>query len=154
MISLPKFATQPPTAASVGFTGTQRGMTDSQKAKVERYLVSLRKMGFRWLHHGDCIGADAEIHDLAKAMGFLTAGHPPINQTKRAFKQFDYEYMAAPYLVRNHHIVDHSQVVIATPKTSAEEIRSGTWTTVRYARKVGVPVYLVLPEAVDVDKKK
>jgi predicted Rossmann fold nucleotide-binding protein DprA/Smf involved in DNA uptake len=29
------------------------------------------------------------------------------------------------------------------PRTDIEETRSGTWATVRYAREIGLPIYVV-----------
>ncbi len=47
-----------------------------------------------------------------------------------------------------------SSVLGACPRSAEEETRSGTWPTVRYARKQGKPVYLVLPDGeVRVEKR-
>jgi hypothetical protein len=35
--------------------------------------------------------------------------------------------------------------VIAAPMSSAEILRSGTWATIRYARKAGKPVLIIWP---------
>jgi len=51
-----------------------------------------------------------------------------------------------PYLERNHNIVDESELLIACPKSKEEELRSGTWATVRYARKKGVRIILIYPD--------
>ena len=44
----------------VGFTGTQRGMTETQRSVVHALLACLPVVTF---HHGDCIGADAEAEN-------------------------------------------------------------------------------------------
>ena len=44
----------------VGFTGTQSGMTDKQKKELKTLLLAVATE----LHHGDCIGADREAHDI------------------------------------------------------------------------------------------
>jgi hypothetical protein len=52
-----------------------------------------------------------------------------------------------PPLERNKHIVIAAiDGLIATPKTIAEEVRSGTWTTVRYARTLNRDIHIVLPD--------
>lgn len=120
------------TVRSIGFTGTQNGMTRAQAA-VLADLLSGRAV---WFHHGDCIGADETAHVVAKGTGYLVAGHPPINPIKRAYcKGFDRLYPEKDYIARNHDIVDMTDELIATPAQFQEQLRSGTWATVRYARK-------------------
>jgi predicted Rossmann fold nucleotide-binding protein DprA/Smf involved in DNA uptake len=53
-----------------------------------------------------------------------------------------------PYLVRNETIVKQSQVLLAAPRTSKDEQRSGTWHTIRYARKMKRKIYIVMPDGV------
>lgn len=45
------------------------------------------------------------------------------------------------YLVRNDRIIFFSDVLFAFPKTPVEQKRSGTWSTVRRARKKGIPIF-------------
>ena len=128
------------TTARIGFTGTQMGMTRAQSAALSD-LLSGRAV---WFHHGDCIGADAQAHDIAKARGYLLAGHPPINQSKRAHcKGFDHIYPEKDYIARNHDIVDATGELIAAPAQFKEQLRSGTWSTIRYARKAHRRVTIV-----------
>lgn len=105
----------------------------------------MRHCGACELHHGDCIEADAEAHEIARALGWHIVGHPPTNPHKRAFCQFDEARPPAPYLVRNRHIVNETTALLATPRSFAEVIRSGTWATIRYARKLGRPVIVIYP---------
>lgn len=121
----------------IGFTGTQIGMSDRQKMSLRRHLVSVGATEF---HHGDCIGADADAHWIAIGLGCRIVIHPPEISSKRAFcKWADCELPAKPYLDRNHDIVDCCDKLIAAPKSLEEELRSGTWATVRYAKKAGKP---------------
>jgi hypothetical protein len=50
-----------------------------------------------------------------------------------------------PYLVRNRRIVDTCDVLLGAPAEEQEQVRGGTWSTVRYARAQGKTVYVVLP---------
>ena len=119
----------------VGFTGTQHGMSDYQK---EQLVVMLKILNATELHHGDCIGADAEAHEAAKRLGLVIVVHPPDKDSKRAFVTHADEWRPPlPYLVRNREIVDSTQVLIAAPMTDNMKIRSGTWATWRYARTRG-----------------
>lgn len=46
------------------------------------------------------------------------------------------------YMVRNDALVAACDVLLAFPKTSEEEQRSGTWATIRRARKAEKPVWM------------
>lgn len=95
-------------------------------------------------HHGDCVGGDEEAHEIALALGFRIVVHPPLNRSKRAFCTGAFQVLKPKsYITRNHDIVDVCRLLIAAPKTEEEELRSGTWATVRYARKLGLPVLLL-----------
>jgi hypothetical protein len=73
--------------------------------------------------------------------------HPPRYPKKRAFCDGAAAVRPAlDYLDRNHAIVDAVHALIAAPKGSKEERRSGTWATVRYARKDRKPIDLVTPD--------
>lgn len=129
----------------IAFTGTQRGVTPAQGVKVFELLYTLRPTDF---HHGDCIGADADAHDLAATLSNRPKihVHPCTLHDKRANKQGDVEYAPLPPLVRNHVMVDAATHVIATPKGYNEELRSGTWATIRYARKMKRQLFVIYPD--------
>jgi hypothetical protein len=129
---------------SIGFTGTQKGMTEAQK----KTLRGLLDGGAGELHHGDCIGADAEAHDIADECGYAIILHPPTNYSKRAWCEAPKHMMRPekPYLDRNRDIVRETASLIAAPAEPEEQLRSGTWSTVRFARKAGKPVFVILPD--------
>lgn len=127
-----------------GFTGTQRGMTMAQKYALRNLLTN----GEGEFHHGDCIGSDAEAHGIATCLGYCCVIHPPTNSSKRAWCNAWVMRPMMPYLKRNHNIVDETAALIATPGEFEEQLRSGTWATVRYARKLGRKVFLILPDGV------
>jgi len=52
----------------------------------------------------------------------------------------------ADYLARNHFIVAYSEELVAAPKSNKEELRSGTWATIRYARKRKRMVTIIYPD--------
>jgi hypothetical protein len=121
----------------VGFTGTRVGMTDNQKKQLTGLL-----QGVTEFHHGDCVGADAQAHDIARNLGCSVVIHPPVLRTYRAFKQSDRTRVPKSYVERNHDIVDEVELLIAAP-SGPEAVRSGTWSTVRYARKLGRKVEIL-----------
>lgn len=130
----------------VGFTGTQKGLTRSQLNSLRDVFKLLSIEGGAELHLGDCVGADAEAYDLSLDFGFRTIGHPPVESRKRAFCEFDAVRPRADYLVRNQHIVDETTVLIACPSTNTEAQRSGTWATVRKARKLARRIVMIWPD--------
>lgn len=130
----------------VGFTGTQNGMTGRQKEQLKNYIKYLSQYHpALHAHHGDCIGADAEFHDIMEKYADMIVIHPPDNLIKRAFKKGTANCVALPYLKRNRQIVDMCDVLLAAPKGFTEVVRSGTWATVRYARKKNKTVKIFYP---------
>lgn len=127
---------------SLGFTGTQIGLSHKQKDTLRHILKKFRHLEIK-LRHGDCIGADAEANTIAREEGFKTVAHPPTNDKKRAFCEVDKTLPEKDYLVRNHDIVNCSKLLIACPRGIQETVRSGTWATVRYARKVGKDIIII-----------
>lgn len=134
----------------IGFTGTQYGMTESQLITLKQILDYEKLFSQITLsaefHHGDCIGSDKQAHDIAVPLGFKTVIHPPLNPSKRAFCNGNEIRPVKPYLERNHDIVNETFLIIATPKESQEILRSGTWATVRYAKKCSKPTIIINPD--------
>jgi hypothetical protein len=130
------------TGLAVGITGTVEGSTTRQLVVLNEVL---RSFTFLELHHGDAVGVDAESHGLVRRIQFQLGDsasrprivlHPPVKNGKRAFCQdADEEREPFEYLERDQNIVDEIDVLIAVPKDAEEQLRSGTWATVRYARK-------------------
>jgi hypothetical protein len=127
-----------------GFTGTQHGMTDAQKATLRDFLAA----GSGEFHHGDCIGADSEAHDIADECGYSIVLHPPTNPAKRAWRVVPNHMMKRekPYLDRNKDIVLDTIALIAAPAEPIEQPRGGTWSTIRFGLKQGRTVILILPD--------
>jgi hypothetical protein len=144
----------------IGFTGTQKGMTILQSsAIIKLFTVLCDSQPGRMcapdfveaeFHMGDCIGADKRFWELCQALPPTKRliGHIPDNNSKRAFCKYDEERKPKPYLERNHDIVDESDYLIATPGERTEQVRSGTWATVRYARKKKKKIILIYPDGV------
>ena len=121
----------------IGFTGTRLGMTPLQLCMARDWLAGkTSKIEECWLHHGQCVGADAEMHVIAREFGWKIAGHPPKNQILRDALQCDVVWQAKPYLVRNREIVNASSEILAAPASDERKpsMHSGTWATIRYAR--------------------
>lgn len=123
----------------IGFSGTRHGMTVEQRNQLKRDLLAETVTEF---HHGDCIGADDQADDIAIELGLRVIIHPPIREILRAHCERK-TYRKSPLIVlepkeyreRNHDIVDMTDGLIIGPHTKQETIRSGTWSTYRYARE-------------------
>jgi len=88
-----------------GFTGTQAGMTQEQKESFKNICELAASLEiFCQFHHGDCIGADADAHDIAEKYMDIVI-HPPLNNSKRAFKNSNKILEPKEYLTRNKDIV-------------------------------------------------
>lgn len=134
----------------VGFTGNQHGMTDAQKEWIRNAFSKIR--GPWEFHHGDCIGSDAEAHDIALEFGAKIVLHPPWVPYKRAFKEGWWQLRPKRnYLDRNKDIVNESSVLIGMPREDEEQLRSGTWSTIRYARNRLLPVRIISPSGKRLD---
>lgn len=143
----------------IGITGTQSGVLPEQyDALREIFLTYLSDPDQRIvvIHHGCCIGVDSQAHRLAYALDpkadvLKTVLHPPDNVSKMDISLNPASVLVThppyPYLQRNHHIVQAVDVLIAIPGEDDEVLRSGTWSTVRYARKVNCPVVLLTPSS-------
>lgn len=132
----------------IGFTGTRLGMTYAQRANLTAMMgqVTRKYGGAVTGHHGDDAGSDAEFHNLCRDHGWRVVGHPPDNRAHRAFCEVDESREELPYLERNGFIVDEGrQGLFAAPAGMQEEVRSGTWATVRCARRLGLPVVILWP---------
>lgn len=133
---------------SVGFTGTRKGMTPGQLDKFIEILDGLYEDFTSSFHHGMCVGADAQAHNIAVQLKYWVVGHPPVNVSLMATTLVPHETRRPlPYLQRDDEIVRESDILIATPRSTQEVMRgSGTWYTVRRARASGTPCALIFPD--------
>ena len=117
------------------------GVTGSRFQRPQRLISKLAEFmqdnGVTKLHFGDCTGWDEQAFNVAALLGILTVSHPPEDEGFRAFCEADVILPSKPYLPRNKDIVNAINFLIAAPD-GPERQRSGTWSTVRYAKKVGV----------------
>jgi hypothetical protein len=129
---------------TIGFTGTHIAITDKQKERLIRLFAEYKPTE---VHHGGCICADEYCHKIAKFMkDCKIIVHPPIN--KKAVFDYSDAAMIMPemdYIDRNHVIVSVCDLLIAMPNTEQEVVRSGTWATIRYARKLKKVIVILEP---------
>jgi len=119
-------------------------MTEQQKYAVRVTLIALKKEGATEFHHGDCVGCDETAHYIAMEIGYTIIIHPP-QDTKHRAHCVGAKAVLQPkgFLYRNKDIVYASDILIATPETTQEQLRSGTWATIRYAKAANRQVIVI-----------
>jgi len=129
----------------LGITGTRKGLTEAQFDQLKEFIIEIDEVTH--LHEGDCIGVDQQItimfQDLRPDVRVIC--HPPIRIGTKAFGAYDETREPKGYISRDKDIVDESQYLWACPD-GPERVRSGTWTTVRYARKQGLLICIIYPD--------
>jgi hypothetical protein len=132
------------TMTSLGMTGNRSGLTQEAILVLTKFLETHK---IEEAHHGDCIGADSNFHDVCLSKKIKLIIHPPIENKSRAFCQGATRVNSPKkYLKRNRDIVDTTSMLIAFPPTNEEVLRSGTWSTIRYAKKKSKPILIVYPD--------
>lgn len=143
----------------ISFTGTRRGMNAWQKQQLERWLLEYHPKFSRAIGaaplvsaaHGACSGADEEFHLMLReccGKHVFVSGFPSTSQT-RSKLSLDVDYLAPAKspLERNPNIVDAGRdLLLVAPRLMSEELRSGTWAAVRYARRKRVKEWIMWPE--------
>jgi hypothetical protein len=143
----------------IGFTGTQDGLQVSQYQALRelvRGFVSIMAPPSVVAHHGDCVGADATFDEICRRLGVRRHAHPGCDRSgvspKRAYCQAETVEEPMWYIDRNHVIVGLVLTLVACPGGYTEEERSGTWATIRHARRLRRTVTLVYPDGrIDVE---
>lgn len=128
-----------------GFTGSSTITFPYQRTAFIEW-VKAQAGGIDGFDHGDCVMADEFAHVVIRQYTDAKVTlHPPTNESKRAFCMADHEWLPKPYLARNKDVVDATDTLLAMPH-GEEELRSGTWSTIRYAQKRSKPVIIFWPD--------
>ena len=112
-------------------------LLEALKHRVDKPVVGL---------HGDCVGADACFDVICEQLCIPRMCYPCIISGMRAGTSAKQLLEPQHPLVRNRMIAAECSILIACPKESDEVVRSGTWSTVRYARQAKKPVVIVRPD--------
>lgn len=109
----------------IGVTGTRSGMTDDQFHRYAAWLSAYEGE----LHHGDCVGVDVEVADLAKSIGgYHIICHPPTKSDLRAFHQSDEIRQPLSYLSGQSMIMaDECDILLVIPYQKTHQSHGGTW---------------------------
>lgn len=138
----------------IGFTGTRNGMNEIQAKTLVQLFTGFREFDKKIteFYLGDCVGAD------------MQSGHLIFKHAKNPFKCYllpsdipsmqghlEIHYPCVrlppkPPLERDVDLVISIEILFATPKENIEQIRSGTWYTIRQAKKQGKDIYIIYPD--------
>lgn len=131
----------------IGITGTRSGLTDYQRECITDFLINFHPdEPDLELHHGDCIGADAQVAEIADELGYRIICHPPENPVCQANYKFDEIRPKNTYFKRNRNIVDECDILLVAPYQSEWSDHGGTWYTHDYAKKKNKPIRIFWPE--------
>lgn len=144
---------QPKSYFHIGFTGSRKGMTDDQQTALRQELRDLldEHQGEDLdAHHGDANGGDTQFHAICQELNIPVVLHPSEDQKDRAFCQgAKAELPPRKFRQQSESIVNSSDILIAAPDGFQERPRgSGTWMTVRIARKAAKTCVLCYPDGV------
>ena len=117
----------------IGITGTRSGCNELQFREVKNFLSNFPK-GTEF-HHGDCVGVDVEVAQIAKDLGFYIVCHPPEKDDLRGFFPYDETRKPLSYFARNRNIVDETDILMVVPVQNEWQPNGGTWYTYDYADK-------------------
>ena len=134
----------------LGVTGTRSGMTDYQRKNMVELIsyaidVGLERGGETYFHHGDCVGVDAQAAQIAKDLGCIVVGHPPVKDNLRAFFDDDETLPVKGYFQRNRDIVESSELLSVVPWQMEWSNTGGTWYTHDYAIKKNKELIVLWP---------
>ena len=138
----------------VGSTGTQYGITQEQREKFKELILKLNSEdNIEEFHDGNCKGSDLQTRGIVlQVLENVTFHiHPStLNSfvkpyTNRKTLQIIGIHPVKKPLVRNRDIVDCIDVLIGCPYQKNEIVRSGTWATIRYAKKQNKKTYIIKP---------
>lgn len=110
--------------------------------------------------HGMCIGADEDFDQILQtskqcwpSFKPTIVGYPGVTKSGKIYRRSwickpDVILEERQFLDRNRDIASICDLLWACPKEEEEQLRSGTWATTRYARKLGKPVIIFSPAGV------
>jgi len=125
-------------------TGTRKGLTEPQFDFIMKEIIECTSITD--LHEGDCIGVDYQVTQMFQDIRPEVEIHcHPSNLRTRGYGLYDQIREPKDALVRNRDMVDESLALWGCP-AGVEILRSGTWACIRYARKMGLLITLVMPD--------
>lgn len=132
----------------IGITASRHGLSDNQHRALTTFLHRARIAGAARFHHGCCAGGDEIGAVIAHNLGYRVIGHPPVKtewKSMLACGVSDELREPKDYLPRDRAIVDGIGALIGLPNRPEVWRGSGTWYTIKEARRLNKPRLVVLP---------
>lgn len=121
----------------IGVTASRKGLTKEQLEYFTHYLGSFE--GHGTVHHGDCVGGDEQLADIAMASGWRTIARPGDIPKLTAHHKSTERRPPKPNQMRNNEIVYYSDVMLVFPRPGSK----GTWSTFYIARTKDKPTIVI-----------
>lgn len=146
---------------SIGFTGSRSGLASKQALALIALLRGLREAHVI-IAHGDCTGSDDHAARIAYALKYRMDVWPgPEGKHAGLWRLLGDQpgvtvHPSMGYRERDWYIVENSDLLVACPSgEEAAQKRSGTWATVRDARKIlpRCPTIIVWPDGTVADDR-
>lgn len=133
-----------------GFTGTSAGLAILQEGRLVSYMTDLfySPESINIAVHGGCDGGDDAFHEICVKLGVPIEIFPSPKQAQKSWPGDNvlvHPVTPGTPLNRNHKIVARATQMVACPWEEVEQIRSGTWATVRYTRAARKPLVMIYP---------
>lgn len=107
---------------SLGFVGTADSLTLAQADTVRRLFAVFKP---RQIHHGDCLGSDVDVHNLARQTTARIVAHPPLGHARRAHLAAHLVLRPAGYVSRLRTIVACCEVLLVAMPSHGSQLRKG-----------------------------
>ncbi len=138
---------KPIVVGTVGFIGVRGGLAYPQFRTASRLLVECdgpnALTGVEEVHRANDGWGDA---DFDRIFRWMTPTPRVVIHEMPKPGQPVADPPISPAHNRNRQIVDSCNLLVACPPVEVEELRSRTWVAVRYARRVGKMVIIILPD--------
>lgn len=126
----------------IGFTGTRKiwDVDDYRQLELKNLI---EKLNPSIVIHGCAYGADTLFHSICKNLSLKIIGYPGFYN---GLPKEDFYFLNENKkpLLRNKDIVRQCDLLIALPiNPLIEEQRSGTWATIRFARKLNKQIIII-----------
>lgn len=127
----------------LGFTGTrtESDVSPNRKKEIIDFLVE-NKDKISYVVHGGAAGLDTFIHDVCNKLDIPKFVRPAY--IKSRLPGIYGQALPKDPLERNKDIVNDCDMLLAVPRSpNKEEIKSGTWHTIRYAKSLNKKIHFI-----------